>query len=160
MDKGESGVIVLEIDRLTHTLRILVDKAENALVFTALLFVHKRSLKLKSDILVFILFNNGGISFSVALKKQLYLALCKIKSVSSTSLISLEFIERSLSPDIILHLSAREPHSTLKTVTTGLPPSIYLRVYSAVPSKDGRYRRICRGLFALHSACAFFPDHF
>jgi len=46
--EGQPGVVILEIQALAHSRRHLVDKAEHALIFAALMLVHQKALKLKS----------------------------------------------------------------------------------------------------------------
>ena len=54
--KGQTGVIILEIYTLPHTLGILIYEAEDAFVFAGLLFVHQRGCKFKTDLkIVFLL---------------------------------------------------------------------------------------------------------
>ena len=54
--KGKSAVIILKIKALPHSLWKLVYKAENTLISTASLLVHKIGFKLKTYFIVFRLF--------------------------------------------------------------------------------------------------------
>ena len=73
VDKGQTRVVVLEVDRLSHSLWILVDKAKYTAVLTGMLFIHKRRFKDESDILVLILFYLKGMALSAALYPYFYL---------------------------------------------------------------------------------------
>ena len=56
VEERKSAVVVLEVNSLAHSLRILVDEAEYASVLTAVLFVHQRSAEFKSYVVVFFFF--------------------------------------------------------------------------------------------------------
>ena len=51
----EPGVVVLEVEGFPHSLRKLVDEAEDALVGAAMLFVHEVGLEFEADVLVLLL---------------------------------------------------------------------------------------------------------
>ena len=53
LQKRQPLVIVLEINALAHSLRVLVDEAENTLVRTALLSVHQIRFEFQPDVVVF-----------------------------------------------------------------------------------------------------------
>ena len=55
VDEREAGVIVLEVNGLTHALGVLVDEAEDALIGAGVLFIHQGCFKLQPDVIVFIL---------------------------------------------------------------------------------------------------------
>ena len=55
LQKGEPGIVILEIDRIPHPLRILVDEAENAVIAAGALFVHERSREAEAGVLIFAL---------------------------------------------------------------------------------------------------------
>ena len=50
VQEGKAGVVVLEVQAFAHSLGKLIDKAENALVFTGVLFIHKGCLEFQTDI--------------------------------------------------------------------------------------------------------------
>ena len=66
--EGHTGVVILKIKSVAHTLGHLVDKAKYTLVFAAALLIHQVGIKLKTDVVVFILFDNSLFHLAVALK--------------------------------------------------------------------------------------------
>ena len=80
--KRKSAVIILKIERLTHPLRKLVNKAENAFITARMLFVHKIGFKLKTDFLIFSLGHFYGTNiFVLILNLKSKLAVHLIESV-------------------------------------------------------------------------------
>ncbi len=57
LQKAQTRIIVLEVQRFTHTLRKLIYEAEHTVILTVLLAVHKICFKIESEILVFAFFN-------------------------------------------------------------------------------------------------------
>lgn len=70
VQKGQTGVVVLEVQRLAHAFRKLVDEAEDAFVAAGVLFVHEGRGKLHAGILVFFLVQRKGQQFRPSVDKQ------------------------------------------------------------------------------------------
>ncbi|CDC73544.1 unknown [Candidatus Colimorpha enterica] len=68
--EGEAGVVVLEVKRLSHSRRELVDEAENALIAAGALFVHEKRIELKPDIVVSRLFYRYFQKLGAAVDEQ------------------------------------------------------------------------------------------
>ena len=81
LQKRKAAVIILEIERVSHSFRKLVDKAENAFVSARVLAIHEKCLKFQPDIIVFVFFYFGVIFLSVALKQNIKLFVTYMKSV-------------------------------------------------------------------------------
>ena len=50
--KGQSAVVILEIQALTHPPGELIDKAEDALIAAGLLLIHQISIEFQSQLLI------------------------------------------------------------------------------------------------------------
>ena len=57
LEKGKSGIIILKVERVTHSWRHLIDKAENTAVAAGTVLVHKAVLKSHTEILLIVLLN-------------------------------------------------------------------------------------------------------
>ena len=80
--EGHAGVIVLEVQRRTHSFRSLVHKAENALVAAAHLLVHQVGLKFQTQIIIFTL-AHGNIAqlLRFVVEQQVKMDIRHIKAV-------------------------------------------------------------------------------
>jgi hypothetical protein len=81
VQERKARVVVLEIAGLTHSLGVLVDKAEYALVAAGLLFIHKGRFEFKPDIVVLVFFYLDGNGVAVAQKFKGDFALAKAEAV-------------------------------------------------------------------------------
>ena len=79
--EGEAGIVILKIDGLAHTLRVLINEAEDAAVGTAALFIHKGCIEFKADIGVLPLEDMGCVGLAVTVECDAKIALCEIKTV-------------------------------------------------------------------------------
>ena len=59
----------------------MIDEAEDTAVFTGLLFVHKRGLKVEADVVVLLLFNKSGLFLFTAMIAYAYPFLRQIKAI-------------------------------------------------------------------------------
>ena len=66
----EPVIVIFKVDALSHSLGILVDKAEDAVVAAASLLIHEVGLKLQPKIVVFPLDYILGIFFTVTGEQQ------------------------------------------------------------------------------------------
>ena len=64
--KGEAVVVIFKIDALSHSGRVLVDKAEDAVVAAAALLIHKVGFKLQTQVIVLLLFYRNREVLSVS----------------------------------------------------------------------------------------------
>ena len=71
LQKGKARVVVLEIDRFAHTLGILVDEAEDAVITAGTLFVHERGRKAEPRILILLLADQDKLRLAVAVKAHI-----------------------------------------------------------------------------------------
>ena len=55
--EAEAGIVVFKIEGLAHVGRHLVDKTEDALIFAAMLLVHKVGFKVKTQLVILRLFD-------------------------------------------------------------------------------------------------------
>ena len=60
LQKGKARIVVLEIDRVAHSLRVLVDEAEDAVIAAGTLFVHEGGGKAEPRIVILALFQQKG----------------------------------------------------------------------------------------------------
>ena len=81
VQKGETVVVVLKIERFAHSFWKLIDKAEHATVCAGVLFIHQGCFKFKIDIVVFALVDADCIWASVAQKRQMHGGIGQIKAV-------------------------------------------------------------------------------
>ena len=94
MKERKPRIIVLEIQRLTHSFWKLVDKAEYAFILARVLFIHKRCLEIKTYVVVFLLFYLKFFLLSVTENEQRNALTCKIKSVIE-HVVYLVFVDRN-----------------------------------------------------------------
>ena len=81
LQKRKTAVIILEIERVSHSFRKLVDKAENAFVSARVLAIHEKCLKFQPDIIVFVFFYFSVIFLSVSPQQNIKLFIAYMKSV-------------------------------------------------------------------------------
>ena len=54
LQKGQSGIIILKVDRGPHPFGILVDKTEDAFIPAGMTFIHQAFVKMDPQFLVFL----------------------------------------------------------------------------------------------------------
>jgi hypothetical protein len=81
MQEGQTGIVILKVKRLTKSLGILIDEAKYASVLAGVLFIHKRSFKIQTNIIIFAFFYAYPIFLAIAKKSQGHFPLSKIKAV-------------------------------------------------------------------------------
>lgn len=79
--EGQARVVILEVYALTHSLRILVNEAEDALVLTAVLFIHKRRAEGEPDIVILRLADRSLKALTAALKRQGHVRYREVEAI-------------------------------------------------------------------------------
>ena len=81
VQKGKAAVIVFEIKGGTEPFGQLVDKAENALVGTGVLFVHQGRFKVQPDVVIRAFVNGNGVRRAVPCEFYGHALIGKIKAI-------------------------------------------------------------------------------
>jgi hypothetical protein len=132
VQEGKAVVIILEIERVPHSLGELFDKAEHTFVGAGMLSIHQGCFKFKTDIVIFSLFDHYRKGRVVSDEFYGKRGVGQIKAVSRTSLISCPLMRKRVSPSQIPALNANPPCVTDKIFTMVFPLSVLLFFYYSI----------------------------
>ena len=79
--KGQTGIIIFEIQRFSHPRRHLVNETKYTFVHTVLFVVHQKGVKVKTDIVIFSFFECDLKDIAPAAQLQCHPRFGQVKSI-------------------------------------------------------------------------------